>query len=117
MTIQTAGFNERGLRHVLGLALDALEEAAGDGDMPKLWFESRSWLALYDHAPAEENYAGNVPNTHLVGEDGAGELAIIRLGVGKISKDDALHLAAWLSVLADPLDERFALMRRAVLQS
>ena len=55
----------------------------------------------------------NTANDFLVGVHGD-DLVLGFPIPGRLSKDQACRLAAWLVVLADPLDETFPAVRRAI---
>lgn len=54
----------------------------------------------------------NTMNEFLVGTDG--ETISVMRSKGVYTKEEALRLAAWLVVLADPLDERWPAIKEAV---
>lgn len=56
-------------------------------------------------------------NDHLVGSRGDGLVVVTLPPLGPMGCDEALRLAAWLIVCADPEGSRFAEIYRAVMST
>lgn len=113
-------FSEAGLRHVLRMVLDdfndVIEFHSPSTTLIGAYDDARVYLEAYDNAPAEEGYVNNVPNVFMVGTTGfPPKIVLNRVLRPDLDNDYAINLAVWLSVLADPLDEKFSTMRRAVM--
>lgn len=56
-------------------------------------------------------------NDHLVGSRGDGMVTMMLMPVLPMTRDEALRLAAWLIVCADPEGSRFSEIYRAVMST
>lgn len=57
----------------------------------------------------------NIANRFFVG--GQGEVVVIGCQLGRLTKDDALNLAAWLVAITDPTQAEFAPLLKAILST